>query len=214
LTPNIHWAFLKLITHLPHPHPATTPAGLSEWYYPVEPGTGLHPRPSDASTLKTHFPEIDDSWSSVWYPSRLGEGLVAIHDRVRGFLTVLVPEVQRRFGGQHKRILLVSHAATVIVLARELAGNRNLSFRVACCSLTVLDCKVPPASEGDSPPPTVAGGWMARLLGAGDYLKDGLLRAWGFEDAVIADGGEVRIFHSCSVTSGLRSLTCLTFRRL
>jgi len=165
--------------------------GLSEWYYPVEPGTGLHPRPSDATTLKTHFPEIDDSWSSVWYPSRLGEGLVAIHDRAGGFLTVLVPEVQRRFGGQHKRILLVSHAATTVVLARELVGNRDLLFRVGCCSLTVLDRKVTPASEGDSPPPTVVGGWTARLLGGGDHLKDGLLRAWGFEDAVIADGGEV-----------------------
>ena len=129
----------------------------------------------------------------MWYPSRLGEGLVAIHDRARGFLTVLVPEVQRRFGGQHKRILLVSHAATVIVLARELAGDRNLSFRVACCSLTVLDRNVAPASEEDSPPPTVVGCWTPRLLGAGDYLKDGLLRAWGFEAAVIADGGEVRI---------------------
>lgn len=201
------------ITHLPHPHPATTLAGLSEWFYPVEPGTGLHPRPSDAGAQKAYFPEIDDSWSSVWYPSRLGEGLAAVHDRARGFLTVLIPEVQRRFGGHHKRILLVSHAATIIVLARELTGNRNLSFRVACCSLTVLDHKVAPASEGDSPPPTVVGSWTARSLGVGDYLKDGLLRAWGFEDAVITDGGEVRIFRSCGATSGLRSLTYLTFRR-
>ena len=194
-------------------HIRDNPAGLSEWYYPVEPGTGLHPRPSDATTLKTHFPEIDDSWSSVWYPSRLGEGLVAIHDRAGGFLTVLVPEVQRRFGGQHKRILLVSHAATIVVLARELVGNRDLSFRVGCCSLTVLDHKVTPASEGDTPLPTVVGGWTARLLGGGDHLKDGLLRAWGFEDAVIADGGEVQFLCSCSVAYDLHTLSRLTFCR-
>jgi transcription factor C subunit 7 len=143
----------------------------------------------------------------MWYPSRLGEGIVAIHDRVGGFLTVFVPEVQRRFGGQHKRILLVSHAATVVVLARELVGDRDLLFRVGCCSLSVLDRKVAPASEGESPPPTVVGGWAARLLGGGDHLKDGLLRAWGFEDAVIADGGEVRFLSSCSVAFGLHTLT-------
>jgi len=173
--------------------------GISEWYYPVEPGTGLHPRPSDASTLKRYFPEIDDSWSSVWYPSRLGEGLAAVHDRVAGFLSVFVPEVQRRFGGQHKRILLVSHAATAIALARELVGNRDLSFQVACCSLTVLDRKVATAAEGDLAPSAVVGGWTATLLGDGSHLKDGLQRAWGMEAIVIVDG-EVSSEHGVSGT--------------
>ncbi|KAI0307729.1 histidine phosphatase superfamily [Multifurca ochricompacta] len=157
--------------------------GLSEWYSPVEPGTGLHPRPSSASTLKTHFPEIDDSWSSVWYPSRKGEDVEGVHDRLAGFLTVFVPEVQRRFAGVHKRILLVSHAATVIALTRELVGNRSLSFRAACCSLTTLDRKV-----GGSAQRTVAGDWTVRVLGDGSHLKDGPQRDWGFEDIEIADG--------------------------
>ena len=196
----------KVLAHClpaPSPSPATTPAGISEWYYPVEPGTGLHPRPSDASTLKRYFPEIDDSWSSVWYPSRLGEGLAAVHDRVAGFLSVFVPEVQRRFDGQHKRILLVSHAATAIVLARELVGNRDLSFQVGCCSLTVLDRKVA-AAEGDLAPSAavVVGGWTATLLGDGSHLKEGLQRAWGMEQAVIVDG-EVRISYSWNAMLGL-----------
>jgi len=161
-------------------------AGLSEWYFPVEPGTGLLPRPSSASALKAYFPEIDDSWSSVWYPSRKGEGVAALHDRLAGLLTVLLPEVQRRFAGVHKRILLVSHAATVIALARELIGDRSLLFRAACCSLTVLDRD--DATAGDSARCTAIGGWTARLLGDGGHLKGGLQRSWGFQDAPIVDG--------------------------
>ncbi|KAI0002099.1 phosphoglycerate mutase-like protein [Russula vinacea] len=153
--------------------------GLSEWYYPVEPGTGLHPRPSSASALKAYFPEIDDSWSSVWYPSRKGEDTAALHDRLSGFLSALIPEVQRRFAGAHKRILLVGHAATVVALARELVGDRSLSFQAACCSLTVLDRKDAVAGVG---------GWTVKVLGDGSHLKDGLLRGWGFEDAAIEKG--------------------------
>jgi len=157
--------------------------GLTEWYSPVEPGTGLHPRPSSANALKAHFPEIDDSWSSLWYSSRKGEDVGGLHDRVAGFLAVFVPEVQRRFAGTHRRILLVSHAATVIALARELVGERSLSFRAACCSLSVLDRKV-----GDAAQLAVVGGWTARVLGDGSHLKDGPQRDWGFEDIQIADG--------------------------
>jgi transcription factor C subunit 7 len=112
--------------------------------------------------------------------------VVALHDRLAGFLTVLIPEVQRRFAGVHKRILLVGHAATVAGLAHELVGDRNLSFRVACCSLTVLDRK--DAVAGKSSQRTAIGNWRVRLLGDGGHLKDGLQRAWGFMDAAIADG--------------------------
>ena len=123
----------------------------------------------------------------MWYPSRLGENFAALHDRIAGFVDVFVPEVQRRFVGKHKRILLVSHAATVIALTRELVGDRDLSFKAACCSITVLDRKAA-AAEGDPVLPAVVGDWAVRLLGDGSHLKDGLLRAWGFEDAVLENG--------------------------
>jgi len=161
--------------------------GLSEWYSPAEPGTGLHPRPSSASALQAYFPEIDDSWSSVWYPSRKGETVPALHDRLAGFLGVFVPEVHRRFAGVHKRILVLSHAATVLALAHELVGDRELSFRAACCSLTVVDRKDAGAeAAGDRAARRTD--WTARLLGDGGHLKEGPQRAWGFEDVRIKDG--------------------------
>jgi len=154
--------------------------GLSEWYSPVVPGTGLHPRPPSATALRAWFPEIDDSWSSLWYPSRKGEDVEQCHERANGCLSALIPEVDRRFAGQHKRILLVSHAATTIALTRELVGDRALAVRVGCCTLTEL------ARQRDSS--KAVGGWEIKRLADGSHLKDGSLRDWGFEDVVVTNG--------------------------
>ncbi|GJE86070.1 histidine phosphatase family protein [Phanerochaete sordida] len=154
--------------------------GLSEWYSPVQPGSGLHPRPASAENLRSYFSEIDPSWSSVWYPSRKGEDVPEVHDRTEGVLATVIPELERRFEGKHKRILLVSHAATIIALTRALAGDREKPMRIACCSLTTF--------QRDSPGQAPLDGWKLLSLGDGSHLKDGATRDWGFEDIVIADG--------------------------
>lgn len=154
--------------------------GLSEWYSPVVPGSGLHPRPAPASVLSNYFPEIDDSWSSIWYPSRAGEDVEQCHDRCKGLLSALIPEVERRFGDEHKRILLVSHAATIIALSRELMGDRAFPLRVGCCSLTEM-CRSKGVAEA-------VGHWEPKRLADGSHLKEGASRDWGFEDIQIADG--------------------------
>ena len=160
--------------------------GLSEWYSPVVPGTGLHPRPASASSLHHYFPDIDDSWSSIWYPSRKGEDVTEIHDRAAGVLHTLVEEVRHRFSNEHKHILLISHAATIIALTRELVGDRKLPLRAGCCSLSHVT-KKPDATQ-------VLAGWEARLLADGSHLKEGASRDWGFEDVVIGDNGVSRIY--------------------
>ena len=156
-------------------------AGLSEWYSPVAPGTGLHPRPESASSLKQWFPEIDPAgWSTTWYSSRRGEDVEAIHDRADGYLSVFIPHVEKLYP-QHKVIMLVSHAATTITLVRSLLGDRNLPLRVGCCSLTEFVRK----EEDDW---KVIGGWEVKKLADGAHLRDGASREWGFEDIEIANG--------------------------
>jgi transcription factor C subunit 7 len=125
------------------------------------------------------FPEINDSWSSLWYPTRKGETVDEVHDRTAGFLEVFIPEVERRMPTTHSRILLVSHAATVIALTRELVGDRNLPLRIGCCTLTDLRRKTDAK---------VLGGWTAKTLASGDHLRGGIQRDWGFEDIFISDG--------------------------
>ncbi|KAH9937651.1 uncharacterized protein B0H18DRAFT_1113457 [Fomitopsis serialis] len=141
---------------------------------------GLHPRPSAATALRTYFPDIDDSWSSIWYASRKGEDVDQCHDRCHGFLSALIPEIERRYGGKHKHILLVSHAATIIALARELLGDRNLPLRVGCCTVSEFN----PKSEVNA----TVGTWEASRLADGSFLKEGAMRDWGFEDIQIANG--------------------------
>lgn len=150
----------------------------------MKPGTGLHPRPASAESLQQYFGEIDPSWSSIWYPSRKGEDVSQCHDRTEGCLSALISEVERRFGGKHKRILLVSHAATIIALNRALVGDRDAPMRIGCCSLTEFRR----SKEGDTP----LAGWELVRLGDGSHMKDGATRDWGFEDVEIA-GGKVSI---------------------
>ncbi|OCH96452.1 PGAM-domain-containing protein [Obba rivulosa] len=154
--------------------------GLSEWYSPVVPETGLHPRPPSAAALRAWFPDIDDSWSSIWYPSRKGEDVDQVHNRANGCLSALISGVEHRFQDQHRRILLVTHAATAIALTRELVGNRDLVLRVGCCTLTELTRRPDSA--------TMVGEWEAKRLADGSHLKDGSQRDWGFEDIVVANG--------------------------
>ncbi|OCB90140.1 phosphoglycerate mutase-like protein [Sanghuangporus baumii] len=154
--------------------------GLSEWYSPVKPDTGLHPRPASANDLKSFIPQINPSWSSIWYPTRKGELVEEAHDRAGGCIELFHSAIDWRLPGQHKRILLVSHAATVIALTRELVGDRELPLRIGCCSLTVLDRK-----QGRT---GVRGAYEAVKLNSGDHLEHGASRDWGFEDIVIKDG--------------------------
>ncbi|KAK7694608.1 hypothetical protein QCA50_001794 [Cerrena zonata] len=155
--------------------------GLSEWYSHVVPGSGLHPRPGSASALKTYFSEIDaETWQSVFYSSRKGEDVEEVHDRAGQAANALVQVLERKFPNQHKRILFVTHAATAIALARELIGNRELSLRVGCCTLSEFQRK-PDATE-------FIGGWEAKRLADGAHLKEGASRDWGFEDITVADG--------------------------
>ena len=158
--------------------------GLSEWYSPVKAGTGLHPRPSSAHALRDHFPHIDPSWASRWYPSRKGETVEVAHARSGGTLELVIPTLQRLHPDKnHRRVLLVAHAATVIALTRELAGDRELPMRVGCCSLTELRRK-----DGRL---DVLGAWDVVKLADGSHLEKGAAREWGFEDIVIDEHGKV-----------------------
>lgn len=82
---------------------------------------------------------------------------------------------------QHRVIMLVGHAASIIALMESLLDDRNASFRVGCCSLSEFVRK-----EGENG--KVIGGWNAKRLANGGHLRDGASREWGFEDIEIANG--------------------------
>ena len=153
----------------------THPTGIGEWYHPVVPGTGLHPRPGSSESLQSFIPEINiESWPTLLYPSRKGETMEQIHDRVDTFASAFLPALKRRLPGKHQRLLLVTHGATAIALVRTFVGDRRLQMKTGCCTVSVLERK----ANVDSG--LIIGGWKAKNIWYGDYLTGGIACEWGF----------------------------------
>ncbi|PPQ88632.1 hypothetical protein CVT25_010208 [Psilocybe cyanescens] len=160
--------------------------GIAEWYSPVAPGTGLHPRPGPTESLKTHFPEVDPTWNSLYYPTRKGESVDELHQRIDTFTSVFIPTIVKRLPFEHRRrLLLVTHAATTIALVRSFVGDRDLHMKVGCCSLTKLQRR---SDEEGVTEKQVLGGWKPLALVSGEHLSGGSSREWGFEDIEVEKG--------------------------
>lgn len=165
--------------------PINIEPGIQEWFSPVAPGTGLHPRPVSAAELRAFFSEIDaDTWSPVYYPPRKGEEVEEVHDRAARTLEGLSMTLNSgRLPGEHERIVLCTHAATAIALVRALLNEREYPLRIGCCTVSIFD-RVAPADQGMLGPKF----WKAIKLGDGSHLKQGAQRDWGFEDIELENG--------------------------
>ncbi|KIM48162.1 hypothetical protein M413DRAFT_439882 [Hebeloma cylindrosporum] len=160
--------------------------GIAEWYSPVVPGTGLHPRPGSTSSLQAFFPQVDPSWETLFYPSRKGETVAELHSRIDTFISAFGPALTRRLPAERtRRVLMVSHAATTIALVRSLTGEREMHMKVGCCSLTELERREDLEKDRLE---DVIGVWKPIMLVSGDHLKGGSSREWGFEDIEVEKG--------------------------
>jgi transcription factor C subunit 7 len=191
--------------------------GIGEWFSPAAAGSGVHPRPGSTDSLKRHFPDIDTRYKVTWLPSRRGENVAQIHERATSFLhaffarlnlaalgTPIASDAELDLG-LHKNVLFVGHAASVIATIRGLVGDRHLSMRVGCCSLSILVPKLdakrshcPSSLSPSSSLPDKAGisgnadvgRWKLIQSAAADFLPNGAERDWGFEDIEV-EAGEV-----------------------
>lgn len=107
--------------------------GPAEWYAPAAPGTGLHPRPimGGPATMSQFFDPglINEDYTSTLYPSRRGESLQEIHDRLDLFAKTFV----RRMDAEGVRsVVIFAHAATVIALGRAVSHHvqREVDIRL------------------------------------------------------------------------------------
>ncbi|KAI3400937.1 hypothetical protein diail_1145 [Diaporthe ilicicola] len=132
---------------------ATTPAilgesGLSEWYgsAPFE-----HPTSASRDRLAELFPAFERCYAPAVVPSRMGETIAQLHDRVALTMYALIKQCDE---AGVRAVLLCSHAATVIALGRVLTGNmpENIEtedFRAFTCGLSVFRRRK--AATGDAP---------------------------------------------------------------
>ncbi|KAI0851749.1 phosphoglycerate mutase-like protein [Daldinia vernicosa] len=104
--------------------------GLSEWY-------GLahfeHPSSAPLNKLQSLFPELDASYASSPAPSRRGETLPQLHDRVAQAIDFII---RRSDQEGHKAVLVCTHAAVVIALGRVLTGHVEQDFGAFTCGLS------------------------------------------------------------------------------
>ncbi|KAF3059779.1 Transcription factor tau 55 kDa subunit [Daldinia childiae] len=104
--------------------------GLSEWY-------GLahfeHPSSAPLNKLQNLFPELDASYESSPAPSRRGETLPQLHDRVAEAIDFII---RRSDQEGHKTVLVCTHAAVVIALGRVLTGQTEKDFGAFTCGLS------------------------------------------------------------------------------
>ncbi|GAA5871098.1 hypothetical protein JCM8547_005357 [Rhodosporidiobolus lusitaniae] len=192
--------------------------GLGEWYLPVR--RGLHPALAGSTFLKDYFPRVstssssstsssEPSWTSLVHPPRTGESIRALHARCSTLVDSLIPTLEAK---GCKTLIVFSHAATVIALARAFAGDlseellragegaeggkeeplgewkdeERLQARAATCSVSKFVRK-----EGGN-------GWTREWDGRTDFLEKGEERRWDFtfveeiaEDGILEDGTEV-----------------------
>lgn len=198
--------FVDLLATSDHPgNPAIlAETGLSEWYgsAPFE-----HPTSAPPHTLKTFFPAFDINYEPAVAPSRTGETIAQLHDRVALALDAIIKRCDE---SGVRAVLLCSHAATIIAIGRVLTGimPENVEtedFNAFTCGLSVYTRKssetIParkyadePATApspgpfpGDSPAPQsmmwktgngVGGGWICKVNGDCSFLSGGEERGW------------------------------------
>ncbi|KAI0180953.1 phosphoglycerate mutase-like protein [Hypoxylon sp. FL1284] len=103
---------------------------LSEWY-------GLaqfeHPSSAPLNELQSHFPYIDAAYASTLAPSRRGESLQQLHDRVAQAIDAII---RRSDEEGRKAVVICTHAAVVIALGRVLTGKLEHDFGAFTCGLS------------------------------------------------------------------------------
>ena len=94
-----------------------TERGLSEFFgaAPFD-----HPVPEEVPFLKSLFPEIEDAYQSKVVPSRKGESIEALYQRVRLAVENIIDQCDAE---GHRTVILCTHAAVVIALGRVLTGD-------------------------------------------------------------------------------------------
>jgi len=111
--------------------------GLSDWYgtAPFE-----HPTSAPPGKLKELFPFLDESYSTVLEPTRRGESIARLHDRVAACLQGIVEQCDKH---GHRAVLLCAHAAINIAAGRVLTGVmpedvETEDFGAFTCGLSVF----------------------------------------------------------------------------
>ena len=169
--------------------------GLGEWF-----GSSSfeQPAPGDEEFLRERFFPWLEARESEVLPSRFGESVDELHDRVARALHAVVMEVDREYeekgrGEDLVTLLICGHAAGIIASGRVLTGQmpENIAeqdFKCFTCGLSRIirrEKLTAPLAGGAGPENWrqnggVAGGWECVLNSNCEHLSQGEERGWHF----------------------------------
>lgn len=153
--------------------PMVCEPGVAEWFPPAPKHTGLHPAPASAATMQHHVPSLGApaiAWSPLLYPDSAGESQQALHARAHAILR-LIQHRCTHLG--YRRILICSHAATLIALGRALTQNPTKHIGAGTATLSLYK-RTASVHDLDSAP------WTQVLNAHADFLPNGTERDWSF----------------------------------
>ncbi|KAL9121633.1 MAG: hypothetical protein Q9187_001811 [Circinaria calcarea] len=123
--------------------------GLGEWY-----GTARfdHPSPASPALLQSLFQDLSLRFTPSILPSPRGETIPELHDRVAYTMKCILADCARN---NVETILICTHAATIIALARVLTGkvpvdNEEEDFHTYTCGISTFISKEEMAKRQDS----------------------------------------------------------------
>ncbi|ODQ63828.1 phosphoglycerate mutase-like protein [Nadsonia fulvescens var. elongata DSM 6958] len=148
--------------------------GVSEWYRPDRKG-GI-PIPAKKEKLAEIFSKdlINVDYNPVLFPSPKGETFEELKTRVRNFFTQFIRNLNEN-ESELETILITTHAATKIILAKHLVGDENATINCGTCSVDKYIIK--PDVQGSNP-----GDWICLDQGYTDFLTNGEEMNWTFEN--------------------------------
>lgn len=172
--------------------------GVGEWF-----GSAFfeQPAPGDRGFLRdSFFPWLEERQSNV-VPSRYGESIDELHDRVARALESIVIEVDRGYeekgrGGEAVTVLICGHAAQIIASGRALTGQMpedftEDDFKCFTCGLSRFlrrnnrEARAPDGGMADKVEAWrtnggVVGGWDCIMNSDCAHLSQGEERGWHF----------------------------------
>ncbi|KAM0665298.1 hypothetical protein ACQRIT_006154 [Beauveria bassiana] len=152
--------------------------GVCEWFGAAP---FAHPRPANATELRSLFPAYDTEYVSPVQPRERGETYAQLVARVRAAMSALI----RRCDEEGRRSVVVcSHAAVIIVLGRVLTGQYpdemdTEDFKAFTCGLSVYARGGGVKESSDGEPDTV-GSWICEKNSDCSFLSGGEERGWKF----------------------------------
>ncbi|KAH6897059.1 histidine phosphatase superfamily [Thelonectria olida] len=144
-----------------------------------------HPIPAPPEKLKSLFSTYDDTYVSALAPSRNGETIQALYERVAAAVNAIIERCDLE---GRRAAVLCTHAAVVIALGRVLTGRipddvETTDFHAYTCGLSTYRRKNMPrsmkqTSTSESPDPM--GAWECERNSDCSFLSDGAERGWWF----------------------------------